>query len=162
MKFKMLIITLVLIIDILSKQIVVRTMLEEESINIINNFFSITYAKNTGVAFSFLDGKLPLIIIATSIIILLILRHMKTNKLSKYESICYSLVIGGSLGNLIDRIVYGYVIDFLDFNIFGYNFAIFNLADTAIVIGIFGLIILSFIESRNEDETNSKRKEKNR
>lgn len=162
MKFKMLIITLVLIIDILSKQMVVHTMLEEESINIINNFFSITYAKNTGVAFSFLDGKVPLIIIATSIIILLILRHMKANKLSKCEGIFYSLVIGGSLGNLIDRIVYGYVIDFLDFNIFGYNFAIFNLADTAIVIGIFGLIILSFIESRNEDETNSKRKEKNR
>lgn len=162
MKKIILISIITLIIDILTKQLVLYTLIEDQSISIINNFFSITFAKNTGVAFSFLDGKVPLIIIMTSIIIFYIIKYLKTTNPNKYESICYGLVIGGAIGNLIDRIIYGYVIDFLDFNIFGYNFAIFNLADTAIVIGIFTLIILSFIESRNQNETNSKRTNKNR
>jgi len=155
MKKIILISIITLIIDILTKQLVFNTMIEDQSISIIKDFFSITYAKNTGVAFSFLEGKIPLIIIMTSIIIILILKYLKTINLNKYESLCYGLIIGGAIGNLLDRITYGYVIDFLDFNIFGYNFAIFNLADTAIVIGIFTLITLSFIESRNQNENNS-------
>ena len=151
-----------LIIDILTKQLVLHTMLERESITIIKNFFSITYAKNTGVAFSFLKDNVPLIIIMTIIILILILKYIKTTTPNKYEKLCYGLIIGGALGNLIDRIIYGYVIDFLDFNIFGYNFAIFNLADTAIVIAVFTLVILSLVESRNQNETNSPRKRENR
>ena len=162
MKRIILISILTLGIDIISKQLVLNTMIEHQSIPIINNFFSITFAKNTGVAFSFLEGKVPLIIIMTSIIIVLILKYIKTTNPNKYESFCYGLILGGALGNLIDRIIYGYVIDFLDFNIFGYPYPIFTLADTAIVIGIATLIILSLIESRNQNETNSPRKNKNR
>lgn len=161
MKKIILISILTLILDIITKQLVISNLLEHQSITIIKNFFSITYAQNTGVAFSFLEGHIPLIIITTSIIILLILKYIKSTNPNKYETICYGLVIGGAIGNLIDRILYGYVIDFLDFNILGYNFPIFNLADTAIVIGIFILIILNFIESRNQNETNSTRKIKN-
>lgn len=146
MKRIILISILTLIIDILTKQLVINFMIEHQSISLIKDFFSITYAKNTGVAFSFLEGNVPLIIIITSIIILLILKYIKETVQNKYEIICYGLIIGGSIGNLIDRITYGYVIDFLDFNLFGYPFPIFNIADTAIVIGIFSLIILSFIE----------------
>lgn len=146
MKRIILISTLTLILDILTKQLVINLMIENQSIALIKNFFSITYAKNTGVAFSFLEGNVPLIIIITSIIILLILKYIKETVQNKYEIICYGLIIGGAIGNLIDRIIYGYVIDFLDFNLFGYPFPIFNIADTAIVIGIFSLIILSFIE----------------
>lgn len=148
MKRIILISTLTLILDILAKQLVVNLMIENQSISLIKDFFSITYAKNTGVAFSFLEGNVPLIIIITSIIILLILKYIKETNQNKYESICYGLIIGGAIGNLIDRIIYGYVIDFLDFNLFGYPFPIFNIADTAIVIGIFSLIILSFIEDK--------------
>lgn len=162
MKKIILISILTLIIDILTKQLVLNFMLEHQSLTVIKDFFSITFAKNTGVAFSLLEGKVPLIIIITSIIIIFILKYIKTTNPNKYEIICYGLIIGGSLGNLIDRLIYGYVIDFLDFNLFGYAFPIFNLADTAIVIGIFMLIILSFIESRKQNETNSKRKIKNR
>ena len=146
---------LILIIDIISKQIILTNLIEHQSISIIKKFFSITFAKNTGVAFSFLEGQIPLIIIITSSIIILILKYIKSNNPNKYEQLCYGLIIGGSIGNLIDRIIYGYVIDFLDINLFGYPFPIFNLADTAIVIGIFTLIILSIIESRKENETNS-------
>ena len=148
MKRIILISTLTLILDILTKQLVINLMIENQSISLIKDFFSLTYAKNTGVAFSFLEGNVSLIIIITSIIILLILKYIKDTIQNKYESICYGLIIGGAIGNLIDRICYGYVIDFLDFNLFGYPFPIFNMADTAIVIGIFSLIILSFIEDK--------------
>lgn len=150
MKRIILISTLTLILDILTKQLVINLMIENQSISLIKDFFSITYAKNTGVAFSFLEGNVPLIIIITSIIILLILKYLKETVQNKYEIICYGLIVGGAIGNLIDRIIYGYVIDFLDFNLFGYPFPIFNIADTAIVIGIFSLIILSFIEDKNK------------
>lgn len=162
MKKIILISILTLVVDIFTKQLVINTMFEHQSISIIKDFFSITFAKNTGVAFSFLEGKIPLIIIMTSIIIILILKYIKSTNPNKYETICYGLIIGGAIGNLIDRIIYGYVIDFLDFNLLGYPFPIFNLADTAIVIGIFTLIILSFIEGSDKNATNSTRKNKNR
>lgn len=162
MKKIILISLLTLCIDILTKQLVLNTLIEHQSIPIIKDFFSITYAKNTGVAFSFLEGKVPLIILTTGIIVVFIIKYIATTKTNKLETICYGLIIGGAAGNLIDRIIYGYVIDFLDFNIFNYSFPIFNMADTAIVIGIFLLLISSFIESRKENEHNSKRINKNR
>ena len=98
----------------------------------------------------------------TTTIIIIILKYLKTINPTKGESIAYGLVIGGAIGNLIDRIIYGYVIDFLDFNIFGYSYPIFNLADTFIVIGIILLFIFSIIESRNQNENNKRSKSKNR
>ena len=148
MKKIILISILILLLDIITKQLVINNLLEHQSITIINNFFSITYAKNTGVAFSFLEGYIPLVILITSIIIISILIYIKKNNPNKYESICYGLILGGALGNLLDRIIYGYVIDFLDFTIFNYNYPIFNIADTFIVIGILILIILSFKENK--------------
>jgi len=162
MKLLPLITFIVFGIDFLTKQLVVNLMIEYQSITIIKNFFYITFAKNTGVAFSFLEGEIPLVIIMTSIIILLILKYIKTTNPNKYELTCYSLIIGGAIGNLFDRIIFGYVIDFFDFNIFGYSFPIFNIADTAIVIGTFLLIILNISESRNKNEINSPRKNKDR
>ena len=67
------------------------------------------------------------------------------------NKIALSLVIGGSIGNLIDRIVRGAVVDFLDFKIFGYNYPIFNLADTFIVLGVFLLLISMFRKDKNND-----------
>ena len=151
-----------LVIDQTSKYLILLNMKEFESIPIINNFFKVTFMKNTGAAFSFLEGNVPLIIIVTSIIIIFILRYIKTTNPKRQEKIFYSLIIGGAFGNLIDRIVYGYVIDFLDFNLFGYNYPVFNVADISIVVGIFSLVILSIIESRSEYETNRTRIIKNR
>lgn len=151
-----------LVIDQTSKYLILLNMKEFESIPIINNFFNVTFMKNTGAAFSFLEGNVPLIIIVTSIIIIFILRYIKTTNPKRQEKIFYSLIIGGAFGNLIDRIVHGYVIDFLDFNLFGYNYPVFNIADISIVVGIFSLIILSIIESRSEYETNHTRIIKNR
>ena len=139
----------VLILDIVTKQIIIHTMKEYQSIPLVANFFSITFAKNTGVAFSFLEGRVPLIIMMTVIILFFIWKYLKTSSLTKLETICYGLIVGGALGNLLDRLIYGYVIDFLDLNFFGYSFPIFNIADSMIVIGIIILLLSSMKESRD-------------
>ena len=80
--------------------------------------------------------------IFVSIIILGILfYYLKTRDISKLESVGYGLIVGGALGNLFDRVIYGYVIDFIDIYIFGYDYPIFNIADIAIVFGVIILII---------------------
>ena len=148
---------IILIIDIISKRLVISYMFLDMSISVIDNFFSITYARNTGVAFSFLDGYVDLIIVMTIVVILLIFKYVKDNINNNIDLFGYSFIIGGAMGNLIDRIVYGYVVDFLDFNIFGYNYPIFNLADTFIVIGVGILIFNSFREVGERDEVNSRK-----
>ena len=80
---------------------------------------------------------------------------IEKNNINKIGTISYGLLLGGILGNLFDRIFYGYVIDYLDFRIFNFNFAIFNLADMAIVIGAILLIVF-------EGSDNDGRKNKNR
>ena len=84
------------------------------------------------------------------LIIIFIGIYVYKNKInSKVEQFGYSVILGGAIGNFVDRIVYGYVIDFLDFNILGYDFPIFNFADTFIVIGVFLLVISSFGVRKN-------------
>jgi signal peptidase II len=114
------------------------------------------YVRNTGAAWSMFAGKTWLLIIVSIIIISLIIWYIYKNKpKNKLEKIGYAMVLGGALGNLLDRIIYGYVIDYLDFKIFTYNFPIFNLADTCIVIGI-TLICISLIGGEVHDRTKNK------
>lgn len=141
---------LVIIIDQIIKLIVTMNLKFTESINIINNFFRITYLQNTGAAFSILSGNTIFLIIITIISLILIYFFLiKNKKIGKIEQICYSLLIGGIIGNLIDRIRLGYVIDYLDFNIINYNYPVFNFADITIVIGIIFLIILNIRTDNN-------------
>lgn len=136
-----------LLIDIVVKLLVSGNMILHQSIKIIDNFFYITYVKNTGAAWSILSGKqFFLILVSLVVIVGLIFYLCKKNAFSKVEIIGYSLLISGAVGNLIDRIIYGYVIDYLNFYIFNYDFPIFNIADTCIVIGIMLLFISSWRE----------------
>src|SRR5574344_762059 len=115
------------------------------SIVIIKKIFSFTYVNNYGAARSILEGsRLLLIILAIAILLVIYIGFIKDKKLTKIKNISYGLLIGGIVGNLLDRIIHGYVIDYLDFNILGYNYPIFNLADSCIVISIFILICLNF------------------
>lgn len=134
-----------LVIDIISKLLISNLMYVGQSIKIIKDFFNITYVRNTGAAWSILSGKTWLLIIVSLIIIALIVFYIYKNKpKTKIEKISYSMIIGGAIGNLIDRIIYGYVVDFLDFNIFGYDYPIFNLADSFILIGVILLVIYTW------------------
>ncbi len=146
---------ILLCIDQISKLLVVNLLTKTDSITIIKNFFYLTYINNDGAAFSILVGKrIFLILIAVLVIVMLISYIKKNNIQNKLELVSISLIIGGSLGNLMDRVIRGYVIDFLDFKIFNYNFPIFNLADTFIVIGVFLLLLKEIRKENNLDSRN--------
>lgn len=141
------------IIDLISKQLIMHLMELGEEIKLINNFFYITYTKNNGAAWSILEDKRILLLIITVFILFLINKYMNKEELNKLENFVYGMIIGGIVGNLFDRIFYKSVVDFIDFRIFGYNYPIFNLADSFIVIGIIILIIMSIkgeIHERNK------------
>lgn len=146
---------ILLCIDQISKLLIVNLLTKTDSITIIKNFFYLTYINNDGAAFSILVGKRILLILIAVLVIVMLIRYIKKNNIqNKLELVSISLIIGGSLGNLIDRVVRGYVIDFLDFKIFNYNFPIFNLADTFIVIGVFLLLLKEIRKENNLDSRN--------
>ena len=141
------------IIDLISKQIVSHFLVLNKSITIIDNFFYLTYTKNTGAAWSlFEDKQIPLLIL-TVIVLFIIHKNLKEEELNNWEQLFYGLLIGGILGNFFDRLVYGSVIDFLNFYIFGYDFPVFNFADCFIVIGII-LIIFNMRKDYNNERSN--------
>lgn len=141
-----------IIIDQVSKIIVVNNLTNNKSIEVIKSLFYLTYTNNKGAAFSILTGRRILLILVALIVIGVLIYYVRKNKIEgKVNKIALSLVIGGSIGNLIDRILRGAVIDFIDIKIFGYNFPIFNLADTFIVIGVFLLIIEMFRKEHKND-----------
>lgn len=157
MKKKLCLFSLILLlIDILSKIIIKTKLSLYESIIVIPNFFSLTYVKNTGAAFSILEGRRFLLILLSILILIYLFNNLLKDKLNNYKIVYYSLLISGILGNLIDRIIYNSVIDFLDFKIFNHNYPIFNLADTFIVIGVI-LIIIEIIRKDLYENRSKKR-----
>lgn len=146
---------ILLCIDQISKLLVVNLLTKTNSITIIKNFFYLTYINNDGAAFSILVGKRIFLILIAVLVIVMLIRYIKKNNIqNKLELVSLALIIGGSLGNLMDRVVRGYVIDFLDFKLFNYNFPIFNLADTFIVIGVFLLLLKEIRKENNLDSRN--------
>ncbi len=145
-----------LLLDIISKILVKSFIVINQSIILIPNFFKLTYVLNDGAAFSILEGKQLFLIILGIAILLLLFYYLRRELLTNYKIIYYSMLIGGILGNLIDRIFLGGVVDFLDFNIFGYDAPIFNLADTFIVISVVLIIIEAFIGGKNENSSRRK------
>ena len=148
---------MVILFDQLIKNGLLFFMSFGQSITIIPNFFSITLVGNTGGAFSILSSSTILLIVISIVFLNLIyFLFIRGKKLSDFDQVTYGILIGGITGNLIDRVVHMQVIDYLDFNIFGYAFPIFNLADIAIVISMF-LIIIQVIKG-DKNEVSSRRK----
>jgi signal peptidase II len=137
---------LIIIIDQIIKMLIVNNFSLFENIPLIKNVFNLTYVQNEGAAFNLFNGNTLFLIIMTLIVVTIIFLIIK--KLNKKEKIIYSILLGGIIGNLIDRIRLGYVIDYLDFKLI--NFPIFNLADICIVVSIGILVILSILEVKNE------------
>lgn len=139
---------LLFITDLFSKYLIVNNMTlnEKNSIQIISDFFYFSYVHNYGAAFSFLGNLGGAQIWLFSIVAITIVGYLSREILYKndnvFTKIGYSFIIGGAIGNLYDRVVHGYVIDFLDFYIFSFDFAVFNIADVYIFTG-FGLTILN-------------------
>lgn len=126
------------------------------SIEIINEFLRFSYVENRGAAFGILQNQKWFFIVVT-IVMLAILSYMffKTKNISFLSRFSIVLIVGGAIGNFIDRLKFGYVIDFIDVR-FGnvYDFPVFNIADVCVVIGTFLMIILIFFNKFEERELN--------
>lgn len=128
-----------------------------QSITIIKNFFNITLIGNTGAAFSILSSNTILLIIISVVVLnVLYFFFIKGKTLTDFEQVSYGLLVGGIMGNLIDRVLRMQVVDYLDFNIFGYNFPVFNLADIVIVISMILIVIQIIKGDKNEVSSKSK------
>ncbi len=153
---------IVIIIDRILKVLVTNNFALNVRNKIIDGFFYITNCHNEGAAFSLFSGNVLFLIFITLIVLFLIYRTINKENVNKIGILAYGLLLGGILGNLYDRIFYGYVIDYLDFVIFKFNFAIFNLADAAIVIGAILLIVFEGSDNdgrKNKDRSRKLRKE---
>jgi signal peptidase II len=136
----------VVILDQVTKYIVNTSMLLHDSMPIINGLFNFTYVKNPGAAFGFLAGAPPFfrsvffigVTVAAIMLILYYIRKTKTEEPLLTAS--FSLIMGGAVGNLIDRVRFGEVIDFLDLYIGPHHWPAFNIADSAISVGAILLI----------------------
>ena len=113
-----------------------------KGIEIIKNIFYITNVNNTGGAWGMFSGNVPLLAVISSIVVIVLLYFLKSEKnLNKLSITYYGMLFAGIIGNLIDRLFNGYVTDFLNFYIFGYDYPVFNIADILIVLGMILMVI---------------------
>ena len=149
MKKKVLIVSFILLlIDLVSKTIIFSSNKLLKGTVIIKNFLRLRPIRNYGAAFSSFENMNVLLISISVIVLIYLLVTMNKQKEKFLNYFSYGLLIGGLLGNLVDRIIYGYVRDFISFRFFNYDFAIFNFADCGIVLGVILLIIISFIKEK--------------
>ena len=143
--------------DQYTKQLIVNSFKLGQHKTIIDGFFSLTYVQNTGAGFSILQNA-TMFLSAISILAIAYLSYLLfTQKNRPLSIICYIFIISGALGNLIDRIRLSYVVDFLDFKIFGYDYPVFNVADCLVTVGCILLIIDTLMEERNAKDRSAGR-----
>lgn len=139
-------------LDQLTKYIVVSNFKLHESKTVIDGVFSFTYIQNRGMAWGMFQGRIPVFMIFTSIVLILCFRVMyNVVDIKRYRWAKYVLIIliSGALGNLIDRISLGYVIDFLHFELI--DFPVFNVADVYVVVSMIAAILLLMFVYSNEE-----------
>jgi signal peptidase II len=133
---------LVFVVDRITKLLVIRHVRPSEALTVVPGWFHITHVYNNGAAFSiFSDTRSPnevrWMLIAFSIFALLVVFALfwKVGRRANMTSVALALILGGAMGNLYDRFVYHFVIDFLAFSHWGYHYPDFNVADSCIVVG---------------------------
>jgi signal peptidase II len=145
----------VVVLDQASKLVVTRGMFLNQTIEVIGGFFNIVYVINTGAAFSILrdGGSLrTLVLIGASVAALVVIGALIRRAEGFFTPIYLSLIAGGAFGNLIDRVRYGGVVDFLDFHVGRYHWPAFNVADSAITAGVAAALYSSiFLKGAGRD-----------
>lgn len=137
---------LVFAVDLLIKRSIMLFFAPAQSVPLIKGFLHLTYVQNTGVAFGLFRNQRPaLILIGIIVCAVVVYFYTRTGKEDKLLRLSLAIILGGSLGNLFDRVFYGYVIDYIDFRFF----PVFNLADIAINLGVF-LVLLDAALKRSE------------
>lgn len=150
------IIILSVVLDQVSKLWAADVLKDGGSIKILGNFLRLTYAENKGAAFSILQDQ-RIFFLITTILMLMFLGYIyfKTKNISNLSKISIAMISGGAIGNFIDRLRLGYVVDFIDVR-FGnlYNFPVFNIADSIIVCGTLLMVILILFNKFETSESN--------
>ena len=147
---------IVILFDQWSKYLVVKHMELYESIPLIDGFFYLTSHRNKGAAWGILQDQMIFFYIITAIVVIAIVYYMQIHaKGHPLFATGLALVLGGAIGNFVDRLFKQEVVDFLDVMIVTYDFPIFNIADSALTIGVIVILIVTLLEERN----NRKRKE---
>ena len=129
---------IIILIDQITKFLIKTSFQLKESLLIIKNFFHLTYIHNFGAGFGILQQQHLILIFISLIVVGVIFYYLdKIGEKEKLLQILVGFILGGTIGNVTDRIAYGFVIDFLDFRIW----PIFNVADSFVTVGVIGLVI---------------------
>lgn len=146
----------IVLTDQATKAIVVRSMRLGQSIAIVPGYLDLTFVLNPGAAFSLL-ATLPerirnpfFILISVAAVVLIVVYHARHLRGHRLATVSLGLILGGAVGNLIDRIRLGVVVDFLDAHVHQYHWPVFNVADSAISVGVTLLLIEMLLEWRRE------------
>jgi signal peptidase II len=140
---------IIVLFDQITKYIVEKQMYLGESIPVIDNFLMITSHRNRGAAWGMLEGQFLLFYIVTVIVVVGLIYYVKKNSIDdRFTLITVGLLIGGALGNFIDRVFRKEVVDFIDVLIFSYDFPVFNIADSSLFIGVVLLVIQTIREEQ--------------
>jgi len=143
----------VIAIDQISKWLIVKNMELGTSIPIIDNVLYITSHRNRGAAWGILENKMWFFYIITVVFVVFIVIYMqKYAKTDKLLGISLGLILGGAIGNFIDRVFRQEVVDFIHVYIFSYNYPVFNVADSALCIGVVLIIIQTLLEGKKTKE----------
>lgn len=141
---------LMIALDQWTKFLVIQKMEIYEEIPLINGFLSFTSHRNTGAAWGVMQNQMIFFYIVTIIVVAVIVYYMQTYaKGHPLFAIGLGLILGGAIGNFIDRLIHQEVVDFIDVMIFTYDFPIFNVADSALTIGVIFAIIATLWEDRS-------------
>lgn len=152
MKKKIVLISIIVfILDQISKYFIQNLISLNASIKVIKNFFYLTYVHNEGAAWSLFFRQRIFLIVISIFALYIIFKYLKNFTQNKRNTIAFGLLIGGIIGNFFDRVVFGYVKDFLDFRLFNYNYPIFNLSDIAIFFGVI-LVIYAIIKGEDHED----------
>ncbi|RED65801.1 signal peptidase II [Cohnella lupini] len=147
----------VFLIDYASKKIIDRTVeLDTERIPVLGDFFIVTHIRNSGAAFGMLQGGRWFFLVITIVVVVGILWYLHRSYRTGSGLLMFALatILGGAVGNFLDRALFGEVIDFLQFNFGSYTFPIFNLADSAIVCGVALVILDALLTMKQENNSN--------
>src|SRR5699024_10403208 len=139
-------------LDQLTKNLVVNKMQIGESIPIIDGFLNLTSHRNSGAAWGMFQGQMVFFYIVTVVVVgLLLYIYRKEAKNNLLMQLSLTLLLAGAIGNFIDRVLFQEVVDFVDVLIFGYDFPIFNVADSALTIGVILMLIEFFFMGRGDE-----------
>lgn len=144
------IVTVILFLDQATKVLIMHSLAMYESVPVFESFFHITHVRNTGAAFSLLSQapasfRQPFFLVTTVLAVAALLFFLRNvDEADKWTVVAIAGILGGAIGNFIDRVLYGEVVDFLLVHWRGYYWPAFNVADSCITVGVIGLLWGSF------------------